>query len=253
MSGINPKRVTVFVCMMATIAIFIQSALSIREQQRAAMVAQQQLVMANEASARRAAQDAATEQAKAARDTAIERAKAVQEAATKRAQFLARYLNSGLPQKPGSETVAIAVVSEDGKLNRAVTDAIAGRFKKEPVEIISSLFKPEFVSDGLFNDAFTGSGEILNKLELAKSLDALLLARQDVQYSTNPSLQNVVTATMQLKVTVVPVSGRGAGKTWTFTAYGPGFTKEVARQAAEERLIKQIADDTKMSLNLQNH
>ena len=242
MNRINPKRITVFVCVMATIAIFIYSAQSHREQQKAATVVQQQRAMENEAAGRKAVQDAAAEQAKA-----------VQAAATGHAEYLARYLNSGFNRKPGSETVAIAVASENGTLNRAVTAALISRFQSGPVQILSPFFKPEFVSDGLFNDAFTGSGEILNKLELSKSLDGLLLARQDVQYSTNPSLQNVVTATMQLKVTVVPVSGRGDGKTWTFTASGPGFTKEVARQAAEERLIKQIADDTKMSLTLQNH
>ena len=231
MNRINPKRVTVFVCVMATIAIFIYSAQSYREQQKAATIVQQQRAMENEAAAHQAVQDAAAEHA----------------------QYLARYVNTGFSRKSGSETVAIAVASENGTLNRAVTAALVSRFQSGPVQILSPFFKPEFVSDGLFNDAFTGSGEIFNKLELAKSLDALLLARQEVQYSTNPSLQNVVTATMQLKVTVVPVSGRGDGKTWTFTAYGPGFTKEVARQAAEERLIKQIADDTKMSLTLQNH
>jgi hypothetical protein len=75
-----------------------------------------------------------------------------------------------------------------------------------------------------------------------------VLAHLDVQYTKNAALENVITATMQLSVAVMPVSGQGTGNTWTFTAAGPGFTKEVARQAAEERLIKQIATDIKMSL-----
>lgn len=75
-----------------------------------------------------------------------------------------------------------------------------------------------------------------------------MLAQQNVQYAQNTALDNVITATMQLKVAVMPVSGQSDAKTWTFTAYGPGFTKEVARQAAEERLIKQITTDTNMTL-----
>jgi hypothetical protein len=47
----------------------------------------------------------------------------------------------------------------------------------------------------------------------------------------------------------MPVSGQSESKTWTFTSNGPGFTKDIARGAAEERLIKQIAANTKMSLN----
>ena len=85
-----------------------------------------------------------------------------------------------------------------------------------------------------------------------------MLAREDVQYAQNAALENVITATIRLVVTAVPVSGQGAPVTWTFTAYGPGFTKEIARTAAEERLIKQIASDTKLSLtaiisSTQNH
>ena len=76
MSGINPKRVLVFVCVMAVIAIFIYSAQSIREQQRAAMVAQQQRAMVNEAAERKATQDAAAERAKAAQDAASNYTKA---------------------------------------------------------------------------------------------------------------------------------------------------------------------------------
>ena len=220
MNRINLKRVTLFICVMAAIAIFIDNTQSRRERQKAATVAQQQHELEN---------------------------------AAEHARYLARYLNTGFAQKQGTETVAVAVASEDGKLNRAVTTALVSRFQREPVRILSPFFKPEFVSDGLFNGAFSGSNELFNKLELAKSLDALLLARQDVQYSKNAALENVISATMQLKVVVVPVSGQPDGKTWTFTAYGPGFTKEVARQAAEERLIKQIATDTNMSLVLQNH
>lgn len=231
MSGINPKRVTVFVCVMATIAIFIHSAQSYREQQKAVTVAQQQHVMENEAAARKAAQDAAAAHA----------------------QYLARYVNTSFSRKSGSETVAVTVASENGTLNSTVTAALVSRFQRESVRILSPFFKPEFVSDGLFNDAFTGSGEVFNKLELANSLDGVVLAQQNIQYAQNSALENVISATMQLKVAVVPISGQGGGKTWTFTAYGPGFTKEVARQAAEERLIKQIAADTNMSLTLQNH
>lgn len=231
MSGINPKRVTVFVCVMAVIAIFIHGAQSVREQRKATMVAQQRQAMANEATARKAAQDAAAAHT----------------------QYLARYVNPGFSRMPGSETIAVVVVSEDGKLNRAVTAALESWFQRESVRILSPFFKPEFVSDGLFNGAFTGSSEVFNKLDLAKSLDEIVLAQQNVQYAQNSALENVITATVQLKVAVLPVSGQGDGKTWTFTAYGPGFTKEVARQAAEERLIKQIAADTNMSLTLQNH
>ncbi len=174
--------------------------------------------------------------------------KAAQDAAAQKAQYLARYVNASFSRKPAGKTIAIAVADENGTLSRAVTAALEKRFQNEPALILSPFFKPEFVSDGLFKDAFTGSGDVFNKLELANSLNGVVLAQQNVQYAQNAALENVITATMQLKVAVMPVSGQSNGKTWTFTAYGPGFTKEVARQAAEERLIKQITTDTNMSL-----
>jgi len=194
---------------MAVIAIFIHGAQSVRMQQKAVMVAQQQRAMGNEAAARKAAQDAAAErakeaaeqvrvaqaaaakEAKAAQDAAIARANAIQEKAERHAQFLAQYLNASLPQKTGNKTVAIAVVSEKGTLNRAVAAAIADRFKKEPVQIISSLFKPAFVADGMFQEILNGSGGPFDRLDLVNSLDGAVLARQNVQYAQNPSLEKL--------------------------------------------------------------
>lgn len=249
MNRMNPKRLAVFFLVFATIAIAICALQSAKEQQRAVTVAQQQRAMANQAAAQRAAQDAAMAQAKAAQDEAARQALAAKEAAEKHAQFLTRYVNPDLSRNLGGKSVAIVAVSENGNLNSGVADAIASRFKTEPVEFASSLFKPAFVADGLFQTAFNGSGDPFVKLDLTKSLNGAVLAQQDVQYAQNSTLENVLTATMTLKVAVMPVSGQSNGKPWTFTAYGPGFTKEVARQAAEERLIKQIITDTNMSLD----
>jgi len=174
---------------------------------------------------------------------------AAQNVAAEHAQYVARYLSGGFNKKAGSKSVVIVVATEDGKLNPAVTTVLARRFQDASVQISPSFFTAKFLSDGLFNDALAGSSELFRKLDLANSVDVLVLAQEDVVYSQNAALDNVTTATMQLKITVVPVSDKATGEAWTFTAYGAGFAKEVARKAAEERLIKQIATDTKMSLN----
>jgi hypothetical protein len=164
------------------------------------------------------------------------------------AAFLRRYLNAGTARKPGVEIVAVAVSSETGELNRAVGTALALHLKTPVVETLSSFFKGEFVSSGLINDAFNDSGMTFRKLELAKTLDGLLLGRQQVQYSTNPELLNVVTANMQLELELIPLAGNAQSESWTFAANGAGFNRQNARQLAEERLIKQIETDTKMSV-----
>jgi hypothetical protein len=144
--------------------------------------------------------------------------------------------------------VAVVSISENTKLNRAVTAALASRFKGESVEILSSLFRPEFASDGLFAKAFSDPSEAIKNLELENYLDVLVLARQEVKYSTNRALENVITASMTLQITAHHVGGNLDSSSWTFIANGAGFKQADARALAEERLIKQISADTKMSL-----
>jgi hypothetical protein len=186
---------------------------------------------------------------KAAQDAAAARTQAIQEAAARHADYLARYLNSGFSRTPGSETLAVVVATGDGKLDHTVSTALANHFKSDTVKIFTSFFKPEFVSDKLFANVFDGSTEILNKLDLANSLDALLLARETVQYSKTPSLDNLVTANLQLEIQVVPIAGSIQNHSWSFTANGAGFSQTEAKSNADERILKQIASDTKMSLN----
>jgi hypothetical protein len=167
------------------------------------------------------------------------------------AGYLARYLNSGVSRKPGFKMVGLAVVSEDGKLNRALNESIINRFKPDSIDIdiVSSVFRPQFVSDGLFDKILAGSNQVIDKLELSKTLDMLLLGREEVEYSSDPSLQDLITANMRLELTAVSVA-TGESQSWTFVSNGAGFKKSESRQMAEERLIKQLAHDTKMSLKL---
>ena len=162
MNRITPKRVTLFVGVMTIIAIVISAPHIENEERRAAEAVQQQRAMQIQAASQKAAQDAAMEQAraaqeeaakqakaareeaakqaKAARDAEMARARAAQEAALNHAQFLARYLNAGLPPKQDLRTVAIVAASEDKVMNRAVTESLIRHFRNGNVEIYSSFF-----------------------------------------------------------------------------------------------------------------
>ncbi len=169
---------------------------------------------------------------------------AAEQAAAQHASDLTRYLGMREVRKAGDkQTLAVVAVSEDGKLNSNVGQMIAGVLKTDSAEVTTSRFTPEFVSDGLFAQAFGDSRAILNKLELTNSLGTLLLARQTVQYSTNASLENIITAHMRLEVVAVTVADSGAGRALAITASGIGFKPEAARSQAEERLSKKIQDE----------
>ena len=287
MNKIDPKRAVVFVGVFSSLAIFISSVANRQREQWTPQqpverpfversvqqpIAQppaaqqsvqqplveerraQQLERENQAMAQREALERQRRQreqeiaAQRAAQEAAERTRRAEEAAAAHARYLARYLNSNVDRKPGAKTVALVVVSESGKFNRVLSAAVADRLKADSVQILPSFFKPEFVSDGLLNAAFTDPAQIFKKLELANSLDAVLFARQKVEYSTSPGLENLITATMELELAVFPTTASADSQTWSFRAPGPGFKQSDARAAAEERIIKQIAKDTKMSL-----
>jgi uncharacterized lipoprotein YehR (DUF1307 family) len=77
----------------------------------------------------------------------------------------------------------------------------------------------------------------------------LVLVRETTHYGNTPSLENLVTASLQVDVVAIPVATVGQNQSWTFTANGPGFSQAEARKAAEERIIKQISSDTRISYN----
>jgi hypothetical protein len=192
-------------------------------------------------------QVAQQEQVEAVKKT--EQAKVVQDAAAKHAQFVAQYVNSGFSKRAGIKSLAVLVVNQKGQSDSQVGSAIASHFKSENVKISSSFFKPQFVTDRLFAGVFDGSSDILNQLDLTNSLDALVLAEETVEFVTNSAaLDNVITATMTVKVQVVQVSGDIENKSWKYIVSGAGFSQTEAESNAGERLIKKISDDKTMSL-----
>ena len=237
MNRIKPARIVLFVCVLAVIAIFIHSIQSRREKQAADAAEEVRQNAEREAAA-----------TKAIKDTTEATEQAAKTAATEHKNFLEKYVDTGITKKAASHMVAVAVTSETRAMNHAVAVALISHFKADHVQLTDSFFKPELVTDALFSSAFNGSSDLFKKLELAKSLDALLLARQTVNYQTNADLNGLITAYMTLEITALPVAGQIQSQSWTLSAKGAGFQNSEARMQAEERIIKQIETDAKMSL-----
>jgi hypothetical protein len=259
MNRLNRTRTAIFIAVLIIAAFTMYATIDHWRQNAEQKRQQHQLEIEKQIATQKAAQEQEQLQKqreeaaqKAASDAAAAAQKAQKDAGDARAEFLARYTTANLTKKPDIETVAVAVANENGTMNHAIGAALVNRFNGERLDLSDSFFKPALVSDGLFNDAFNGSSDLFNKLELAKSLDALLLARQDVQYSTNAALANIVTANMHLELVALPVAGQIQSQDWKFMAAGAGTGPAEARQQAEERVIKQISTDTNMSF-LQIH
>lgn len=161
--------------------------------------------------------------------------------------FQALYLNSPLGRVEGQKRFAIVAVSEQGKLNRSLAAAVADRLKSDSIAVEPSAFKAEFVTDGMFDRLFDGSTDAISKLRLAERFDGVVLAKEQVEYSTDPSLENLITATMSVEIAVQP-TGVGDHRVWTFNATGAGFKQVESRALAEERLFKKLSSSTNLTL-----
>ena len=158
-------------------------------------------------------------------------------------------VNTNITRAAGEELIAVACASETGTMNSAISDALASHFKRDHIKFASSFFRPTMITDGSFDAIFNGTKEVFKKMELEKSLDGLLLAKQDVQYSKNAALDGVITADMHVQIVTLPVTSQIESQSWTLAAKGTGFNNADARMQAEERIIKQITDSTNMSLS----
>lgn len=170
-------------------------------------------------------------------------------AATEHANLLSRYREPGLTRESDRHMVAILAGTDDGKICRSIATALAQKLACPQVRIVSSVFTPQFFSDGLLQKAMDDAPAIAQKLDLTDILDSIVVGRESIEYSTDSSLENLVTASIRLEVIVFSLRTQDS-KSWTFTTSGAGFKQAEARQAGEERLAKQISRDTKMALNL---
>jgi len=176
-----------------------------------------------------------------------------EELAAEQKANVAQYVNPGFPPKSQGVLLAVCVASEADQLNPMVAEALAGRFGSTTTRTLTSLLTEQFVSDGLFDRAFEGSLTGVSRLELTNVLDLLLLGRQTVRYTTNTSLQNVITASMGLELLSMSIAPGSRNQRWKLNANGAGFKPADARAQAEERIIKQIAADTHMVFNQVPH
>lgn len=253
MNRLNLQRVLLFIGVMAIIGVLLYRGETQREKhkqeqtdQQEAKVAEQEAKVAEEK--RKLEEESAAKQRQVAKEAAEQQHQL--RMATEHKQFVNQYVNTNFTRTPGRPLVAVMAADETKRMNHALSAALITRFKGEPAQLVDSFFKPPLVTDDLFNDVFNGSTALFNKLEITNSVDALLLARQSVEYSINAELNNVITANMRVEIVTLPVAGQVESQGWSLIANGAGFRRPEARMQAEERIIKQIMDKPDMKLGL---
>jgi hypothetical protein len=160
--------------------------------------------------------------------------------------FLAQNVNPGFTR---GNVPLIAVVSVvDGKLNPRIASKLVERLTTNGFRLVSSFFTPEFVSSGNFKALFQGTDSLISRLELTNALDGLVLAEEETKFETTPSLQNLVTASIQLEVSIIHFSDFNNRHIFFRSMSGPGFRESEALSAAEERVVRDLSHDTNFSL-----
>jgi hypothetical protein len=220
---------------------------------------QQHLVEAN-AEAKKAATKQLQEQKEAeaqhVRDEAEAKAKAdekrkkaADDAIAEHARFLARYLNSDFTRNPGIATIGVAIESENGVINPRIANALTQRLNTGEIQLLNSFFRPDFIADKYVSNLFSGDTRIFGQLDLTNFLNAVMIGRQTIDYSTNSTLENTITANLRLELMLLPIGSAWQSQSWALSANGVGFKNFEARQQAEDRIIHQIANDPTMSLS----
>jgi hypothetical protein len=164
-----------------------------------------------------------------------------------KSRFRARYLQQSQLENPTQRIFAVAAVKVPGVFSGPLSATITSTLSSSAASSIQNLFTHQFIVDGLFDEIFGGNLRALTDLELAKRIKTLVLARESVEYSRTPELENVITASMEVEVLAFDVASLTESGAWIFRANGAGFREPDARALAEERLIKQIKTDTKFS------
>ena len=111
-----------------------------------------------------------------------------QAAAQKAADELKAYRTRYLGDHNARYSIAVMVADENGMPNESLAQSICTILDTNGLTTTASLFTPDFIADGLFGQMLSGSKEAFDKLELTNTVQAVMLARQSVEYSTNSAL-----------------------------------------------------------------
>lgn len=145
--------------------------------------------------------------------------------------------------------VFVAAAGPEGKPRPALATFFAGQVSSSSVRVFPAGLTRAFISEGLFSQAFMDAAGVVLKLELHKTADFLILAREKAEYIQNDSsLANVLTANTVLEVLILPTKTPARAETKTFIGKGAGFNKLDALLAAEERIMKQITNGNPITL-----
>ena len=174
------------------------------------------------------------------RQKQLEQQQAQEQARQKRETLRNTYLRDRPPMNRSVNKQAAIVMVEDKMLNQPLAKGIAAFFDAKGLRSTTTLFTDRFVTDGLFEKLFTGGGSSeIAELELASDADQLILGKRTASFTTNPDLQNMITAKVTLEAKTISVKSAQTVDTFSVSETGVGFSNDAAVTAAMDKILKQ--------------
>jgi hypothetical protein len=135
----------------------------------------------------------------------------------------------------------VLIVNEKNSQSLDLSSLVAESLQNGDAQITTSFFRPAFVTDGLFEKAFTGQADELQRLPIKDGVQTISFGRQSVSYTKNPDL-GVITANMALEMNVVRTDGFQSLYGQTIKSIGAGLSEEEARSNAEAKIVAQLTN-----------
>jgi signal transduction histidine kinase len=164
------------------------------------------------------------------------------ELAKQEKDYISRYVRNASAGKTNFR-IALLVATEDQQLDQPASKMLEKIFLDQSFLVSSDVFTPAFVSDGLFEKSFSGSKGVLDRLALTNLLDVVVLARQHVVYTTNDSLNGLITASLTIDLSALSTATEEKLSQFSVAAAGPGFKPEQALQMAGSRVFRKISTE----------
>lgn len=154
--------------------------------------------------------------------------------------YLNRYVNLSVVNKEDTKEIAIMIIEEGLKERLDIAQSISSYLKSQGLNPLLSLFRSPFISEGLFDEIFSGDTRKVKDLQIINHADYILLGRKLTNFRTAPELENLISAELNLELKIISADTGVIVRSQRFTAIGAGFSNSTAEEKALETIGSKI-------------
>ena len=206
--------------------------------QNHARVQQQQDQERNARAQEMAAKQAEGQAAQKAREAAE---LARREAEQRRVEKQARYFAQVPELRPCAEPRVVVVAANQREADSKIGEAASSLAERSGYTVAAGLLKPEFVSDGLFENAFNGRWDSLSDLNLSERCEFLALCQFIATSENRPAFQNAKAASGKLTLKLVNSATGSKVFDQTYEASATAFDTDKAISLVREKMVALLA------------